>query len=50
MNKAVTDDEFMNVPPAEAKEVMDGDPCVRASMMRCDVHLCHGFPGDALPA
>jgi hypothetical protein len=28
----------------------DGDPCVRAGMMRCEVHPCHGFPGDALPA
>jgi hypothetical protein len=41
---------IMNVPPEEAREVMAGDPCVLASMMRCDVHLCHGFPGDALSA
>jgi hypothetical protein len=41
---------IMNVPPEEAKEIMDGDPCVRARMILCDVHSCHGFPGDALPA
>jgi hypothetical protein len=41
---------IMNVPPDEAKEIMNGDPCVRAGMMRCDVHPCHGFPGDAQPA
>ena len=40
---------IMNLPPEEAREVMDGDPCVRAGMMVCDVHSCHGFPGDALP-
>ena len=27
---------------------MDGDPCVRAEMMVCEVHACHGFPGDGL--
>lgn len=41
---------IMTVPPEEAREIMDGDPCVRARMIRCEVHLCHGFPGDALPA
>jgi hypothetical protein len=40
----------MNVPLEEARQIMDGDPCVRARMMRCEVHTCHGFPGDALPA
>ena len=40
---------IMNVTPEEAREIMDGDPCVQAGMMRCEVHLCHGFPGDALP-
>lgn len=41
---------IMNVPPQDAEGIMDGDPCVRAGMMRCDVHTCHSFPGDALPA
>ena len=31
-------------------EIMAGDPCAQAGMMRCEVHPCHGFPGDALPA
>jgi hypothetical protein len=42
---AITD-----VPPEEATEILDGDPCAQARMMRCDVHLCRGFPGDALSA
>ena len=41
---------IMNLPPEQAREVMDGDPCVRAGMIVCDVHSCHSFPGDALPA
>ncbi|HEX7131824.1 MAG TPA: hypothetical protein VF228_04580 [Iamia sp.] len=41
---------IMTVPAEEATEIMDGDPCVRAAMMHCEVHPCHGFPGDALPA
>jgi hypothetical protein len=41
---------IMNVPPEEAREILDGDPCVRAGMMRSEIHQCHGFPGDALPA
>lgn len=39
----------MDVPPEEARQIMDGDPCVQAGMMRCDVHPCHGFPGDVIP-
>jgi hypothetical protein len=41
---------IMNVPPEEASEILDGDPCIRAGMMRGEVHPCHGFPGDTLPA
>lgn len=41
---------IMTVPPEEAQALMNDDPCVRANMMFCEVHLCHGFPGDALPA
>ncbi len=40
---------IMDVPPEEARAVMDDDPCVRAGMMTCEVHPCHSFPGDALP-
>ncbi|MFF5287340.1 hypothetical protein [Streptomyces sp. NPDC013171] len=41
---------IMTVPAEEAAEIMAGDPCVRAGMMRCEVHACYGFPGDTLPA
>ena len=41
---------IMNLPPAEGSAAMDGNPCVRAEMIVCEVHPCHGFPGDALPA
>jgi len=41
---------IMTLPPDKARAVMDGDPCVRAGMMVCEIHACHGFPGDALPA
>ena len=40
---------IMNVPPEAASETLDGDPCVQAGMMRCEIYPCHGFPGDALP-
>ena len=41
---------IMNVPPTQASTIMDADPCVLAGMMRCEIHACHGFPGDTLPA
>jgi len=41
---------IMTVAPEEASEILDDDPCVRAGMMRCEVHPCLGYPGDALPA
>jgi hypothetical protein len=40
---------IMNTSPEEASKILDGDPCVRAGMMRREVHPCLGFPGDALP-
>lgn len=40
---------ILDVPPDRAREIMQDDPCVRAAMMRVDVHPCHGFPGDTLP-
>ncbi|WP_405756518.1 hypothetical protein OG234_00155 [Streptomyces sp. NBC_01420] len=41
---------IMTVPVEEAAAIMAEDPCVRAGMMRCEVHPCHGFPGDTLPS
>jgi hypothetical protein len=40
---------IMTVGPEEADAILGDDPCIRAEMMRCEVHPCHGFPGDALP-
>ena len=40
----------LNLPAEEAETTMQGDPCVQAGMMRLEVHACHGFPGDAVPA
>lgn len=40
---------IMTVPPEEAEEIMAGDPCVQAGMIRCEVHPGAGFPGDTLP-
>ena len=40
---------IMTVPAEEGRTLMDDDPCVRAGMIRCEVHACHGFPGDVLP-
>jgi hypothetical protein len=40
----------MTASPDDAKAVIDGDPCVQAEMIRCDVYPVIGFPGDALPA
>jgi len=41
---------IMTVSAEQAAEIMAADPCVRAEMLRCEVHPCHGFPGDTLPA
>ncbi|MFJ4657434.1 hypothetical protein ACIP5Y_39725 [Nocardia sp. NPDC088792] len=41
---------IMTVPAEDATKIMTEDPCVRAGMMRYEVHPCHGFPGDTLPA
>ena len=40
---------IMTLSADEARSVMDADPCVQAGMMTCEVHPCHGFPGDVLP-
>jgi hypothetical protein len=39
----------MTVPPDEAKSIMDGDPCVQAGMIDCEVYSALGFPGDVVP-
>ncbi|MQY31932.1 YciI family protein [Nocardia aurantia] len=39
----------MTVPAEDATAIMAEDPCVRAGMMDCEVHPCHGFPGDTIP-
>lgn len=41
---------IMTVPAEEAAEIMAADPCVRAGTLTFEVHPCHGFPGDTLPA
>lgn len=41
---------IMNATPEAATEIMDGDPCVRAGVIRCEIQPCRSFPGDALPA
>ena len=33
----------------DARNVMDGDPCVQAGMINCDVYPVLGFPGDTVP-
>ena len=40
---------LMTVSPDEAKDIMDGDPCVGAGMMTCEVYSALGFPGDVVP-
>ncbi|MBB5791149.1 hypothetical protein [Jiangella mangrovi] len=40
----------MTVPVEEAQAIMAEDPCVRAGMISCEIHQCHGFPGDTIPA
>ena len=41
---------ILTVPPEEASEILQGDPCVEAGMIRVEVFACHGFPGDTVPA
>ena len=39
----------LTVPVEEARDILQGDPCVQSGMMTCEVLPCHSFPGDALP-
>jgi len=34
---------------ARTKEIMDGDPAVKAGIFTCEFHVIQSFPGDALP-
>jgi hypothetical protein len=40
---------IMDVSPDEAQRIMDGDPCVEAGMIVCDIYHCASFPGDTVP-
>lgn len=35
--------------PDEVREIMEGDPAVRAGILSYEIHLTRTFPGDALP-
>ncbi|KAA1395932.1 hypothetical protein [Aeromicrobium ginsengisoli] len=39
----------MTVSQEEAEQIMAGDPCVQAGMIRAEVHPGAGFPGDSIP-
>ena len=39
----------MTVSTEEAESIMANDPCVRAGMIRVEVHPGMGFPGDTIP-
>jgi hypothetical protein len=41
---------IFNLDEAKTREVMDGDPAVQAGILISEVHVCRGFPLDALPA
>lgn len=36
-------------PPAEVREIMEGDPAVEAGVLAYETYPVRGFPGDALP-
>jgi hypothetical protein len=40
---------IFNLDVERTREVMDGDPGVRAGIFDYDVHPCLGWPGDTLP-
>jgi hypothetical protein len=39
-----------NTDPEKARAIMAEDPGVRAGIFSLEVHVCRGFPGDALPS
>jgi hypothetical protein len=41
---------IFNLDLDQTREVMDGDPGVRAGVFVYEMHSCRSFPGDALPA
>jgi len=40
---------IFNATPEKIKEIMDGDPAVKAGVFRYEIHACRSFPGDCLP-
>ncbi len=40
---------IFNASSEEVKIIMDGDPGVKAGIFVYEMHVCRGFPGDALP-
>ncbi len=41
---------IFNASPERTREIMEGDPGVRAGIFTYEIHAGRGFPGDALPA
>jgi hypothetical protein len=41
---------IFNASPAAVKEIMEGDPAVKAGIFVYDLRTCRSFPGDSLPA
>jgi hypothetical protein len=50
MSDTVSGVAIMDVGPDEARRIMDGDPCVQAGMIVCEIYPCATFPGDAVPS
>ena len=40
---------IFNASAEETKNIMDGDPAVKAGIFVYDIHPCRSFPGDSLP-
>ena len=40
---------IFNASVEEVKEIMDGDPGVKAGVFVYEAHACRSFPGDSLP-
>ena len=39
---------IFRAPPDEVREIIDGDPAIRAGVLTYELHPVRGFPGDAL--
>ena len=40
---------IFNAGPEKVREIMDGDPGVKAGIFTYEIHPCRSFPGDCLP-